>query len=274
MFKALPFAVMILSCQNLLFAQGTSTLIGARAAGVGYSSSTLSDEWSIFNNVAGLAKVAAITAAFTYDAQPTFKHFNKAAATFVCPVKIGVAGLGLFRFGDDLYNEQIMAVGYSTSFGLASLGVKVNLIQYNIQGFGSKSAVTASFGGIAKLTERLFLGAHVVNINQPKLSSLDDERIPTILIAGILTQVSDNVSVVAELEKDLDYKTAIKAGVEYRILKKFFVRTAIRIQPNAGFFGFGFKPARYSLDYAFQYSQGGGSRHQASVSYRLDTSKK
>ena len=93
MFNALPLAVMILSCQCLLFAQSTSTLIGARAAGVAYSSSALTDEWSIFNNVAGLAKVTAITAAFTYNAQPSFKHFNKAAATFVCPLKIGVAGL-------------------------------------------------------------------------------------------------------------------------------------------------------------------------------------
>ena len=271
MFNALPLAVMILSCQYLLFAQSTSTLIGARAAGVAYSSSALTDEWSIFNNVAGLAKVTAITAAFTYNAQPSFKHFNKAAATFVCPLKIGVAGLGLFRFGDDLYNEQILTAGYSNSFGLASLGVKVNLIQYNIKGFGSKSAVTASFGGIAKLTERLFLGAHIVNINQPKLSSLDEERVPTILIAGILTKVSDNVTVTAELEKDLDNKAAIKAGVEYRILKKFYARTGIRIQPNAGFFGFGFKPTRYSIDYAFQYNQVGGSRHQATVSYRLNT---
>ena len=273
MFKALPLAVMIFSCQYLLFAQNTSTLIGARAMGVGYSSSALTDEWSIFNNVAGLAKVTSITAAFTYDAQPAFKHFNKAASSFVCPLKIGVAGLGLFRFGDDLYNEQILTAGYSSSFGLASLGAKVNLIQYNIKGFGSKSAVTISFGGIAKLTERLFLGAHVVNINQPKLSSLDDERVPTILVAGILTKVSDNVAVTAELEKDLDYKAAIKAGVEYRILKKFFVRTGIRIQPNAGFFGFGFKPARYSLDYAFQYNQGWSSRHQATVSYRLTANK-
>lgn len=273
MCKALLMAVMVLSCQYLLFAQSTSTLMGARAAGMAYSSSALADEWSIFNNVAGLAKVAAITAAFTYDAQPSFKHFNKAAATFVCPLKIGAAGLGVFRFGDDLYNEQILTAGYANSFGLASLGVKVNLIQYNIKGFGSKSAVTVSFGGIAKLTERLFLGAHIVNINQPKISSLDDERIPTILIAGILTKVSDNVTVTAEIEKDLDYKPAIKSGVEYRILEKFFIRTGIRIQPNAGFFGFGFRATRYSLDYAFQYSQGWGSRHQASVSYKLKTIK-
>ena len=205
MYKALPLVVMmILSCQYFLFSQNTSTLIGARAAGMAYSSSTLTDEWSVFNNAAGLANVTAITAAFTYDAQPTFKPFNRAAATMVCPLKIGVAGLGMFRFGDDLYNEQILALGYSNSFGLASLGVKVNMIQYNIKGFGSKSVFTASFGGIAKLTERLKVGAHVININQPKLSSIDDERVPTILIAGILTKVSDNIIVNAELEKDLD----------------------------------------------------------------------
>ena len=269
MYKALSLALMILFCQYSSFAQSTSALMGSRAAGIGYASSAFTDEWSIFNNVAGLAKVTAITAAFTYDAQPSFKHFNRAAASFACPLKIGVTGLGLFRFGDDLYNEQLLTAGYSSTFGLASLGAKVNLIQYNIKGFGSKSVVTASFGGIAQLTERLFVGAHVVNINQPKISSIDGEQVPTVLIAGILTKVTENLSVAAELEKDLDFKTAVKAGIEYRILKKFFVRTGFRIQPNAAFFGFGFKRMRYSLDYAFQYNQGWGSRHQASLSYWL-----
>ena len=273
MYKVLQLALMILSCQNSLLAQSTSTLMGARAAGMGYSSSALTDEWSLFNNVAGLAKVTAITAAFTYDAQPAFKPFNKVAATCVYPLKIGVAGLGFFRFGDDLYSEQILTAAYSSTFGLASLGVKVNLVQYNVKGFGTKSLVTASFGGIAQLTERLFLGAHVVNINQPKISSVDEERVPTLLIAGMLTKVTDDLSVSAELEKDLDYDASVKAGLEYRILKKFFLRTGFRIQPNAGFFGLGFKPARYSLDYAFQYTQGWGSRHQASVSYRLNANK-
>jgi hypothetical protein len=239
-----------------------------------YSSSALTDEWSVFNNVAGLAKLTSIVASFTYDVQPSFKPFSKAAATFSCPVKIGVAGFGLFHFGDDLYNEQLVTLGYSSTFGLASLGVKVNYIQYNIQGFGRKAVLTASFGGIAELTKRLSLGAHVININQPKLSELDEERIPTVLIAGVLVQASDDVTITAELEKDLDHKPAVKAGIEYRILKKFFVRTGIRIQPNTGYFGFGFKPTRYCIDYSFQYNQGIGSRHQASVSYKLNNKTK
>jgi hypothetical protein len=265
---------MILSWQYSLFAQSSSTLIGARAAGMAYSSSALTDEWSAFNNVAGLAKLTSMVAAFTYDVQPSFTPFNKAAATFSCPLRIGVAGLGLYHFGDDLYNEQLVTLGYSSTLGLASLGVQVNYIQYNIQGFGRKAVLTASFGGIAELTKRLSLGAHVININQPKLSELDEERIPTVLIAGVLKKTSDDVTVTAELEKDLDHNPAVKAGIEYRILKKFFLRTGIRIQPNTGYFGFGFKPARYCIDYAFQYNQGIGSRHQASVSYKLNNKTK
>jgi hypothetical protein len=229
----------------------------------------LTDEWSILNNVAGLAKSTSIVAAFTYDAQPSFKPFNKTALTFSCPLKIGVAGLGLFRFGDDLYSEQIATLGYSNKFGLASLGLKVNYIQYNIQGFGSKGIVTVSFGGIAELTRRFFLGAHVLNINQPKLSEVDKERVPTVLFAGLLMKASEDATVAVEIEKDLDHKAAVKAGVEYRILKKFFVRTGIRIQPNTGYFGFGFKPTRCSIDYSFEHLQGAASRHQASVSFRL-----
>ena len=266
--------ILILSWQYSLFGQSSSTLMGARAAGMAYSSTALADEWSVLNNVAGLAKVTSIVAAFTYDVQPSFKPFNKAAATFSCPVKVGVAGLGLFHFGDDLYNEQLITLGYSNTFGLASLGLKINYLQYNIQGFGRKAFLTASFGGIAELTKKLFLGAHIVNINQPKLSEVDDERIPTILHAGVLVKVSDDASATVEIEKDLDHRAALKAGLEYRILKKFFIRTGFRVQPNTAFFGFGFKAARYAIDYAFQYNQSIGSRHQASVSYKLNNKTK
>ena len=38
-------------------AQSSSTLIGGRAGGLAYSSSCLDDEWSIFNNIGGLAKL-------------------------------------------------------------------------------------------------------------------------------------------------------------------------------------------------------------------------
>jgi len=248
--------------------------MGARASGMGYASSCLSDEWAIFNNPGALAKLKDVKAGFTYDTHPSFAPFRKTAAVASVPFRIGVAGIGIYRFGDKLYNEQVLSTGFSSSYGLASLGLKINYIQYNVDGFGRKGVFSISFGGVAELTPQLFVGAHIVNINQPKISSLDDERLPTLLIAGILFKPSDNIIVATELEKDLDYPLMWKTGMEYEVRKKFIVRTGFNVSPTGGFLGLGFKPRKFTLDYSYQYRFNLGARHQATVGYKFNTQKK
>ena len=53
-FKVLSIAVLFLCLQSKISAQSVSTLIGARANALGYASSCIQDEWSLFNNVAGM----------------------------------------------------------------------------------------------------------------------------------------------------------------------------------------------------------------------------
>lgn len=247
--------------------------MGARSSGLGNSSSCLEDEWSILNNVAGLAKVTDAAAAFTYDAQPGFIPFNKMAGVFALPVKVGVAGIGLFRFGDELYNEQIVTAGFANTFGLASIGLKANYIQYTTTGFGRKGVFSISFGGIAKLTEQISVGAHIININQPDISKAENEKLPTVLILGVAARLTTQTLFVTELEKDLGYPLKWKTGIEYRPFKKFTARTGFNIKPEAIFFGLGFRPRKFRLDYAYQHNFIFGSRHQATVAYIFNRQK-
>ena len=259
----------MLCASHALLSQSVHTLIGSRAQGLGYASSSLSDEWSVFNNIAGLAKTDQLAAGFTYEVHPQLKAFNRMAAVVVSPVRSGATGFGVYRFGDDLYNEQILTAAYSNTFGLASLGVSVRYIQYHADGFGTKGLFSLGFGGIATLTPQLSVGAHIINLTQPEISASEKERLPTVLLAGVAFTPSTKVLVTTEIEKDLEYDFTWKTGLEYTPLKKFSVRTGFNLRPDAGFFGFGFKPARFSLDYAFHYQPGFGSRHQATVVYHL-----
>lgn len=242
--------------------------MGARANALGNASSCLSDVWSLSNNIAGLAKTDRIAAGFSYHAVPTFSSFNRMAAVFGVPIKTGVLGMSAFRFGDDLYNEQIISTGFANTFGLASLGIKINLIQYRGEGLPIRKALTASFGGIATLTKRLFFGAHVHNINQPVINELTGERIPTRLVAGIALKPSDNLFLSAEVDKDLEYVPVFKSGLEYLVLKKIAFRTGFNFDPEAGFFGVGFKATKFELSYALQLSEPYGISHQATVTWQ------
>lgn len=190
------------------------------------------------------------------------------AAAFVAPIKVGVAGVNVFRFGNELYNEQIIAAGYSNRFGLASLGLSLNYIQYNTEGFGRKGVVTVSLGGIATLTPELLIGAHITNVNQPEISA-DEERVPTRITTGIGFKPSDKVFICAEIEKELSSETTFKTGLDYNIHKKFAIRTGFNLNPDAGFIGLGFKPKKLSIDYALAYNFNTGMNHQASVGYKF-----
>lgn len=250
-------------------AQHASMLMGARAMGMANATACLDDEWSLFNNVAGMAKVKHSFSAFSYDAYPTFAAFNRMAAVFSMPVGPGTAAAGVYRFGDNVYNEHIISAGFANTMGLASLGLKVNYIQYYAEGFGAAQAFTVSFGGIAALSPEISIGAHIVNINQPRLTKVMGERVPTVLILGAGFTPTADIVVAAEVEKDLDHRPQIKGGIEYRVHKKLRVRTGFNLNSRAGFGGLGFEQKRFTLDYALQYNVMWAMGHQASVIYRF-----
>lgn len=237
--------------------------------GIGYASSCLIDAWALFNNPAGLTGEKQPVSFFTFDAYPSFPSFNRMAVGFAMPTGPGVTAAGVYRYGDDLYNEQIISAAFANTLGIASLGIKLNYIQYHAEGFGNASAFTVSMGGIAQLTPHLAIGAHIVNINQPDLAKLNEETIPTILIMGLGFTVSDKVFVTTEIEKDLDYDLTWKSGLEYKVHKKVTARTGFNIQPQAGFLGLGWKVKKFNMDYTFQYRMNFGAAHQATVSYQF-----
>lgn len=243
--------------------------MGARANGIGYTSSALFDTWGVFNNMAGIAKLESTNVTFAYDAYPSLAGANRTAMAFAMPLKIGVVGAGAYRFGDDLYNEHMLSAGFSSQFGLASLGTQINYIQYRTEGFGSKGVWSINLGGIAELTPQLSIGAYIININQPVINEY--ERLPTKLVAGLGFKPTEKVFLTTEIEKNIDYDPTWKAGLEYKFHGKFFARTGYNINPNTAFFGLGFQTKKCNIDYAIQYSSSIRMSHQASVSYQFNT---
>jgi hypothetical protein len=260
----LCFSVIFLSA-----GQSGSSLVNARALGFGNTSATLTDEWSLLNNVGGLSKVRVTSIAMAYEARPGLVGANRMAATFSVPVKIGTYGVGVFRFGDDLYNEQILSAGFGNSFDNTSLGVKVNYVQYRAFGFEPRTAISLNFGGITKLSSTVTIGAYITNINQPRLSTVDGERLPTQLVAGVSFKPTEFILLVTEIDKDLHNDPIVKCGLEYKIHTKIYARTGFNVQPEALFLGMGFMKNNLKIDYALQYTQNLNYAFQVSVIYQI-----
>lgn len=253
-------------------AQGVSTLMGARSAGMGYASVSMHDESSLFNNVGALAGTEQTSSFFAYEVSPALPGAHRAAAGIIVPSRGGVFGLGLFRFGDDLYHEQMIRLAYSNKLGIASLGVSLQYVQYTAESYGRKGAFSVDFGGRAQLTPELSVGAFIVNVSQSGLSP--EEPLPVKLVAGIGFNPDERFMVITEVEKDLVYPATWKTGVEYVIHKKIFVRTGFNLNPNAAFFGLGAKTDRLKADYSIALNTFLGGAHQVSASYTLGHKKK
>lgn len=266
--------LIILILPKITKPQSVSTLMGGRSAGLGNASATLIDEWALFNNTAGISKTKASTYGFAYALHPSLPGANRMAAIADIPIPIGVVGIGLFRFGDELYSEQLISAGYANQFGLASLGFKVNYIQYRAEGFGTRSAVSINFGGIAEITPIISVGAYITNLNQPKISSIDDERLPVKLVTGIQIRPSLELALFTEVEKDLEHQPTVKAAVEYAIFQKIKLRTGFNLGPNSIHGGLGYQTSRLNVDYALHYNPNLKTQFQISTGYRLLTRNK
>ena len=253
--------------------QSASTLMGARSAGLGYASAGLKDEWALFNNVAGLATLQSPAAIFAYEVNPSLPGADRTAAGFSLPFSVGTAGVGFFRFGDQLYSEQLISAGFANKVGLAALGVKLSYIQYRAEGFSTRSALSVSVGGIAEITPQIAVGAYMVNLNQPDIATQDGEKLPAKLVAGIKLDPEPNITLIAEVEKDLDFDPVVKGALEYRLYKKIQFRTGFNLNPRSFFTGIGYHTTRLRIDYGVQFNPVLQTVHQMSSTYKILTKK-
>lgn len=237
---------------------------------MGYTAACLQDEWSLFNNVAGLANLKQSIIASSHEARPGLTGADRSALTAALALKRGTVGLGAFHFGDDLYSENRLSLAFSNQLGLAALGASVNYVQYNALGFGTHHLLSVSAGGIATLSKRVLLGAHIQNMSQASFSANNELLNPTLLSLGLAFIPSDKVLFSAEIEKDLAHTSTFKTGLEYKASKKFTARTGFSLYPNNLYAGVGFAQKRLLIDYAYQYAFAGlASAHQASLGYKL-----
>ena len=188
-------------------------------------------------------------------------------AVFGNPLSFGTIAGGVFRFGDAVYNEQLVSLAFANSIGNTSLGAKVSYIQYRAEGYGTHYAIGVNVGGITQITSKLLIGAWIQNINQPKLSFDNSEKAPVKLIASAGFKPSDKLMIVTEIEKDIIYQPVWKTGIEQTIHKKFLARLGFNLNPQAFFFGVGFYNQKIKIDYSLQSLNRLGAAHQASFSY-------
>jgi len=242
---------------------------GGKSAGLANTSVTISDAYSVFNNIGALANVEKTTAFVGYRNLFGINELNTLAAGFVKPFKAGTLGVSFYRFGGELLSQQKASVGFSNKFGLVSLGANISYLQYSIETLGKSSAFVFEFGGLAEVTKQIKLGAYVFNLNQASLSNGSQQELPITMKVGVSYLPIEDLAINAEVLKQVDNEERIRVGLNYDVIKNFSIRTGIETNPVKGSFGLGFRPGRFLLDYAFSNHSVLGDIHDLSIGITL-----
>ncbi len=239
---------------------------GARAVALGNASATLSNEvWAVANNAAGLGTLTRPTAGAYFENRYLIRSLNVAAVAMALPLGMvepaaagqparaerGVVGFEAQRFGGALYNEVRVGAAYGYRLGVVNIGGRLDMLQVSFQDLGSRRALVGSLGGQAEVVpEHLTLGVYLYNLNQARLADYQDERVPTVLRAGLAYRAGKQVTLVLESEKDIEHDASFKAGLEYLPAPAVALRAGYASLSQQTTAGVGVKANHFQFDYA------------------------
>lgn len=294
MLKIYLLSGLFIGCINVARAQGNGPgLWGARAAGLGQIGSVLEqDGWAGAANAAALGNLARPTVGVGAENRYLLPALNTASLLVAVPIgyrpgqpaapvvgvpatvaaaeapRYGVIGFTAQRFGGKLYFEQRLGLGYGYQLGTVRVGARVEVLQTSFEGLGSRRAVAASLGGQADIIPRkLTFGATLYNLNQARLYEYQEERLPTVLRAGLAWRASEKVLLLAETEKDVEQDADFKAGLEYQPVPVLAVRAGLSTLMQQVTSGVGLKAGQFQVDYAAAWHDALGLSQQLSVAY-------
>ncbi|WP_191906382.1 PorV/PorQ family protein [Hymenobacter baengnokdamensis] len=268
----------------VLFGQGNGPAgHGARVQALGNASSPLSGEvWAAANNAAGLAGLTKPVVGVYLENRYLLPSLNATAvalalplgeiepATAALPARAGrgVLGFEAQRFGGILYNEIKVGIAYGYRLGTVSVGGRLDALQVSFQDLGSRRTLAASLGGQAELLpRRLTLGVYLYNLTQARLADYQDERVPTVLRAGLAYRPSKQVLLLAEAEKDVERPAGMKAGLEYLPAEAVAVRLGYTSGSQQTMAGVGIRAGSFWFDYAAGWQAALGLSHYFSLSW-------
>ncbi len=264
------FSVLLVST---VFGQAGLSPIGAKFVGMGNATVAMKDPYSLFYNPAGISDSEEYTALFAYENRYGLNLLHSIAAGIISPLKFGTLGLNVHRFGDQLYNEQLLGLTYANTISGVSLGLKTNWVQMNTLNTSTFQTFTFEFGAITELTSTLSMGARVYNFTQSKFNSSTGEQIPLQINLGLSYKSGDNLLVNVEVEKEMNGQAQVRAGADYKIKPFLSIRTGISTLSSIFYGGIGLNLKKFQFDYSINSHQQLGLSNQLSVVYKLSGSK-
>lgn len=231
-------------------------LMGARELAMGQAVTALpNSSWSVFANPA-MVDQKSRSVSFFGVRYYGFADITDMAAVVTFPVKVGVLGFGVHRYGDDLFSENRLRTTFKNSFQGFHYGLAVNYTHViQGEGYGSMGALGFDVGISARILEQLWIGAKATNINQPQYgvySSNIEEEPPRELSIGLSYRLSDIALITSDAVKDVRFPLSYRAGLEITLFEELKGRAGITTEPQTFALGFGYVSEFWAINVGVQ----------------------
>jgi hypothetical protein len=223
----------------------------AKNAAMGNTGITNKDINASFTNQAGLGFITKTQLGIGFQQKFVLNDIRQITTAFVLPTKTGTFSANAVYFGFTDFNETKIGLGFGKKLSeKTSIGIQMNYLQQHVSNEINQAAYTFELGMLTQISKKVSLGIHTFN-PYPLKRNLFQTQLPSNASIGLGWKTSKAVMVNVELASSLtSIQPNFKAGLEYNLIKKFYLRGGFQTQPSLYCFGFGYYFNTFKIDFS------------------------
>ena len=261
-------AILFLFLSTTSFSQNYK--VGARQGALGEAGVAIADVWALHYNQAALTFMETPAIGFFYE-NKYLTSVGFQSLGLVLPTEKGAWGFSFGFLGLQGYSEMKTALAYALKLSPAfSLGMQFDYLHTGYPSsyyYNGLNSLVAELSFFSKPAESLALGGHIFNPWTIMSNAEDKSLIETTMSMGVLFRLSDHLTTVVALEKDIRYSASIQFGIEYYYREKLYFRGGFSTNPNSFSVGIGYLFANFKTNIAFYTQPILGTTPQMDINY-------
>jgi len=224
---------------------------GIGASNTGLSQSGVASdklEFCMFTNPALISGQSSVD--FFYRNFFGIKELNQIAVNSEFSLFDQALGLGIIRYGNNLYSETELTFGgsYQPQANF-SMGLSFSMYFLQIKNYGNAFSIGLNFAVFYMLNDQLNIAGAIQNVNEPDIGPAN-EKIPVSAVLGLSYSPVRDVEILVDSYKEEFYDFAYRLGTRIRIISK--INLLAGFQDNINSFSFGLELTQNN--YTFKYS--------------------
>ncbi len=246
----ISFAGFILLSQHVV----GQVIIGAKGASLGNANTALNeDKWAVFSNPASIPQDD-FSIGFYSLRYYGFPEITDVSSVVNFEFLKGYSALGFYRFGDNLYSETNINLGYKYSWMGVNTGISVQYRHLSFgKDYGAGSALSISIGFIAKIQSNINFGVKIRNVNRGTFNfQVQDEELPQDISVGMTYKLEEKALFVFDVFKDVRFPVSYRGGVDVEIVERIYGRIGATYDPLTFTFGMGYALERWQFNLVVQ----------------------